>query len=187
MDGTGHSLSVGERLRVLRTRCGLSARELGRRAGVTAAMISCVERERNSPSVATLQKILAALGSDLASFFSAGGEPAAGPVYRREAMRVVGDADRRYTLVFPRRKGLGVEMLDEQIRPSKRKPAFETLSCAVAGYVLAGTLVLELAGEGPRRVRPGDGFYVPAGIRHRGWADGAEGVRLITVCTPPRY
>ena len=34
-------------------------------------MISCIERGKNSPSITTLQKILGALGTDLAAFFAA--------------------------------------------------------------------------------------------------------------------
>ena len=50
---------LGPRLQMLRKRCGTSIRQLARRAGVAPGIISCIERGKNSPSISTLQKILA--------------------------------------------------------------------------------------------------------------------------------
>src|SRR5204862_3929789 len=36
------------------------------------------------------------------------------------------------------------------------------------GYVLEGTLQLEIAGEAPRTVKAGEAFFVPAGVVHDG-------------------
>ena len=36
------------------------------------------------------------------------------------------------------------------------------------GYVLEGTLQLEIAGEPPRTVKAGEAFFVPAGVVHDG-------------------
>ena len=178
---------VGARIQDLRKRCGLSIRELARKAEISAAMLSYVERGQNSPSLATLQKLLAALDTDLAGFFADKNAQDAGPIFRREQMRVVADAERTYAMVLGRHADVKLEMLDEQIRPSRRKPEYETLQCDVAGYVLSGTLTLEMRGRSPQTLRPGDAFYVPKKTTHRGFATGAETVRLITVCYPAVY
>ena len=78
-------------------------------------------------------------------------------------------------------------MFDEELRTRKTKPEFETLNCDVAGYVLLGSLVLEVEGQPPQILRPGDAFYVPKGTAHRGYAKGDQPVRLVSVCYPPRY
>ena len=174
-------------LQTLRRRRGLSIRSLGERAGVTAAMISCIERGKNSPSLATLQKILAALGMDLASFFGGRPAPQDGPVFLGSQMHAASDAERNYTIIFPKRKDIAVEMLDEHLYPGRRAPPFETLPCDVAGYVILGTLVLELKGQGKQTLHPGDAFYIVKGTPHRGRAAGPGPARLITVCSPPRY
>jgi len=177
---------LGRRVQVLRKRCGLSLRALAAEARVTPSMISCIERGKTSPSITMLQKILTALGSDLPTFFAEDWEAGEGPIYHRERMRIIGDGDRTYTIVFPKREEIAVEVLDEQIAPGKRRPPFETLRCDVAGYVLSGTLTLEVRGRKRETLRPGDAFYVPKGCEHRGFA--AEGtVRLITVCHPAEY
>jgi transcriptional regulator with XRE-family HTH domain len=50
------------RLVELRTRRGWSQAELGRRAGVAAAIISRTERGETTPSLATLDKLAKGLG-----------------------------------------------------------------------------------------------------------------------------
>jgi len=178
---------VGQRIQMLRKQCGLSIRQLAKLAGVTPGIISCIERGKNSPSLATLQKILGALGTDLASFFTGEPEQREGPVFAREHMRRVSDQERNYTIVFPRSSNIAVEMFDEHIYPAGRRPEFEKLECDVAGYIISGTLVLEIKGRGRETLRPGDAFYIRKGQRHRGFAAGEEPVRLITVYHPPTY
>ena len=176
--------STGARLRLLRRRTGVSLRALAQQAGVTPAMISYIENGKASPSVVTLEKLLGVLGVSLADFFGAERAVADGPVFPRESMRLVADDERSYTVVFPRLPGIGVAFLDELLQPGVPVPEFETQPADVAGYVLSGELVLEIQGEAPRTLRPGDAFYVPAGVSHRGHAAAAEAVRLITATVP---
>jgi transcriptional regulator with XRE-family HTH domain len=177
---------VSQSLNALRQRAGLSIRQLAGRSGVSAGMISFIERGKTSPSLATLQKVLRALDTNLGTFFSGGHEDQLGPVFLREQMKTVHDDTRSYALVFPRSAGIAVQLFDETLTPRKR-PEFETLTCDVGGYVLAGTLQLEIKGEKPRELRAGDAFYVPKGVTHRGFAAGATPVRLISLCSPPEY
>jgi transcriptional regulator with XRE-family HTH domain len=51
------TLDIGPRIRALRDAMGLSLRELGERAGVSAPMLSQVERGETSPTLATAQRI----------------------------------------------------------------------------------------------------------------------------------
>ncbi len=180
-------IDVAQRIQVLRKRCGMSIRQLAGFAKVTPGIISCIERGKNSPSIATLQKILNALGTDLATFFSDEKEKEEGPVFFREHMRAISDGERNYTIVFPRTPGIGVEMFDEHIYPAKRRPPLETLKCDVAGCIISGSLVLEIKGRKKQTLRPGDAFYVSKGQEHRGFAASNEPVRLITVYYPGKY
>jgi transcriptional regulator with XRE-family HTH domain len=56
---------VAERIRVLRSRRGLSLRELSARAGASAAMLSELERGAKSPTISLLSSIARALGVPL--------------------------------------------------------------------------------------------------------------------------
>ncbi|MBN2292407.1 MAG: helix-turn-helix domain-containing protein [Pirellulales bacterium] len=179
--------NVGPRLKILRERSQLSIRQLAEKADVTPGIISCIERGKNSPSIATLQKVLGALGTDLGAFFSNGSAKQEKPLFLRENMQLVQDENRNYTIVFARDPELAVEVLDEQIRPSDELPEMETLRCDVAGYILMGMLELEVEGKKKALLRPGDAFYVVKETPHRGRAVGDETVRAITVYCPPNY
>lgn len=179
--------NVGRRIQMLRKRYGLSMRQLAAKAKLTAGIVSCIERGKNSPSITTLSKLLAALDSDLQTFFSVAGKDEVGYVMRRENMRAISDDSRSYTLLFPKREDIKLEMLDEMHDPRGPEPELEALPCDVAGYVIQGTMHLEIQDEGIVTLRPGDAFYVPRDTMHRGFAVGDEPARVITVCHPPSY
>jgi transcriptional regulator with XRE-family HTH domain len=61
---------LGTRLRAVREEHGLSQRELARRAGVTNATISLIEKNKSSPSVSSLKKLLDGIPMTLAEFFA---------------------------------------------------------------------------------------------------------------------
>jgi len=177
------------RLRDLRERAGLSLREVGGAADVAASYLSSLERGGSSPTLATLRRILVALGTDLETFFAETAAPTepGEHVFRREHMRTATDPCRRYTFLLPRRKELQAEMLDEYLLPGERNPEFEVLESAVSGVVLAGMMELEIEGRPAELVRPGDAFHVPACTPHRGRCISTEPARLITVFVPPNY
>jgi transcriptional regulator with XRE-family HTH domain len=63
-------INVGTRLKEIRSAMGLTQRELARRAGVTNGMISLVEQNQTSPSVASLKRILDAFEMSFSEFFA---------------------------------------------------------------------------------------------------------------------
>jgi transcriptional regulator with XRE-family HTH domain len=58
-------MDAGTLLRTVRSRAGLSQRELARRTGVAQPALSRIERRVVSPSVDTLERLLAACGFEL--------------------------------------------------------------------------------------------------------------------------
>lgn len=66
----GATSELGTRLRSERERQGIGVRELSRRLGVSASMISQIERGRVMPSVNTLYSITSALGISLDDLFA---------------------------------------------------------------------------------------------------------------------
>jgi transcriptional regulator with XRE-family HTH domain len=184
------SEGIGARLKYIRVQAGLTLRQLGSKCGIAASYLSNLERGGSSPTLATLARILRALGSDLESFFanaSASVAATTGPVFRRSNMRVATDSARRYTFLLPRRKDVKAEMLDEYLMPGESDPEMESLECDVAGVLLSGTLELDVPDEGRHILCPGDSFYVAAGKQHRGRCLGPDPAHLITVYVPPKY
>jgi transcriptional regulator with XRE-family HTH domain len=98
----GKAPHPGRGIQALRRRSGLSIRQPGAKAGLTAGFISAVERGINSPSIATLHRILIALGTDLQTFFGNAGPAGGGPVLPREKMQTIADKERQYTLLNDR-------------------------------------------------------------------------------------
>ena len=92
-------MSIGTRIRAVRTLRGLSSSELANQAGVSRGLISQLELDRANPSIETLRRIAAALDSPIAAFFD--DEPANGIVVRR---------NERKTLKVPR-SGLTYQLL----------------------------------------------------------------------------
>lgn len=139
-----------------------------------------------SATLATLRKLLVALGSEIGPFFAAEQPVAEGWVFRRPQMQTTSDVGRSYTFLLPARADIQFNMLDEELFAGEQ-PEFESLEGDLAGYVLAGELRLELAGEPPQILHPGDAFYVPAGRPARGRCGAGKSVRLVSVFLQARH
>ena len=61
---------IGQKIRRLRVRLGLTQEELAARTELTKGFISQLENDITSPSIATLIDILEALGTDISAFFN---------------------------------------------------------------------------------------------------------------------
>jgi transcriptional regulator with XRE-family HTH domain len=68
----GELEDIGTRLREERDRVGISQRELARRIGLSASMISQIESGQSKPSVSTLYSIVTELGVSVDDIFSGG-------------------------------------------------------------------------------------------------------------------
>ncbi|MDT0318938.1 MULTISPECIES: XRE family transcriptional regulator [unclassified Streptomyces] len=137
---------IGERVRSLRIKKGMTLLELATETGLSASMLSTVERGRTSPSLGTLHRIAEALGVRMASLFVRDGSGDS-PVSRRADQvtdRTAGGAVRRLALF---RRDQDVEVyVDEYpagashaVRPSHH-PGHEF------GVVVAGSLEVEVNG-----------------------------------------
>ncbi|MCD8020701.1 MAG: helix-turn-helix domain-containing protein, partial [Clostridiales bacterium] len=62
-------MEIGNRIRDLRKKQGLTQEELADRAELTKGFISQIERDMTSPSIATLEDILQCLGTSIGEFF----------------------------------------------------------------------------------------------------------------------
>lgn len=61
-------MSIGQRIKEVRTQLGITQAQLARRIGTTTQNISQYERNIRNPKFATLQKIASALGCDVTIF-----------------------------------------------------------------------------------------------------------------------
>lgn len=188
---------IGSRLREERQRAGLSQRELARRLGVSASLISQIESSQSKPSVSTLYAIVTELGVSLDHVFQVHAEQAsmvaaaAGPAAEPEvvACPVVHPSDRH---VIELDSGVRWERLtshqhedvdflyviydvggsssaDERLM---RHPGREY------GYVISGLLGVQLGFE-QHELGPGDSIGFDSTTPHRLWNKGGEPVHGI--------
>jgi quercetin dioxygenase-like cupin family protein len=179
-DNQAINAETGRKLRALRLRAHLSMRELADRAGVAVSYVSNVEAGLVSATLATLRKLLMALGTDLGPFFTTDPSVPSGCVFRRHQMHTTSDTGRSYTFILPVRADIRVNMMDEEMFAGEQ-PEFETLDSDLAGYVLSGELILEFEGEQQQTLQAGDAFYAPANQPVRGRCGSGKSVRLVTV------
>jgi len=181
---------LGARLRALRAGRGLSLRALSTRSGVTAGALSLIENSRNSPSVSTLKKVLAALDLTLGEFF-ADGQPAAGPggvvIRARQLVNVATGPGLQYLLPPGPGDGRAIQIMHEIYAPgADTGPELYTHAGEEAGFCVAGAV--EVTVDGRRELlRPGDAFYFSSDLPHRWRNAGGVGARMITACTPPTF
>ena len=179
------SVEVGKRLRSVRTAFGLSQRELAKRAGVTNGMISLIEQDRVSPSVGSLQKVLAAIPMTMAEFFTRDMESQENVVFRAADMPNVGTGAIQYRLVAASRKERKMSILSElYASDSDTGEDLLTHSGEEGGVVVEGELELTVAGN-TWLLGPGDAYYFDSRLPHRFRNTGAVPARVVSANTPP--
>src|SRR5262245_29033374 len=145
------SIDLGERLRFLRERHGLSQRELAKRAGVTNSTISLIESNQVNPSVGALKRILDGIPIGLAEFFSITPSQERQIFYSAEDLTEIGKGPISYRQVGSHLGTTGLQILKERYEPGAdtgRIPL--THDGEEGGVVVRGRL--EVSVEGERRI-----------------------------------
>jgi len=180
-------LGVGERLRELRERAGLSQRALAARADVTNGMISLIEKNRSSPSVGTLKKILDAFPMSLAEFFAPGRPERPTVFFRAEELVEIGGGAISYRQVGASLQGKALQLLHERLQPgADTGEAMLRHEGEEGGVVVRGEVELTV-GTTARRLRAGDAYAFPSLIPHRFRNLGRETCEIVSACTPPSF
>src|SRR4051794_20542310 len=153
------SAGVGTRIRALRESGGLSLRDLADRSGVSAPMLSQVERGETSPTLATATRIAAGLDLRLSQLLRLD-EDGAVSVVRRDERRTGGADGHAYEVLTPPLPGLRAEMSRHVLRPGARTggpgdPPMHEPGARETALVEQGRVVLHCDGA-PHELRAGD-------------------------------
>jgi len=171
--------SISRRLADLRKEHRYSIRKLADRAGVSASLISDVERGKVEPSISTLKRLSEALGTTLTYFFSEQG-PQSGRVVRAAERVVLGGTDDsiaevrsaiqtsgiRFELASPE-QAEKIEAIYGRYEPGAslgEEPV--THEGEEWGMVLSGRLKVWV-GDEIHFLDPGDSIWYPSTIPHR--------------------
>jgi len=178
---------MGVRLREIRQRFGLSQRALALRAGVTNGMISLVEKNASSPSVATLKKILDVFPMSLAEFFETGQPERTAYFFRAEELVEIGGGPISYRQVGRSLQGKALQLLHERLQPGADTGAAMLRHAGEEGGVVVRGEIELTVGTATRVLRAGDAYAFPSSIPHRFRNLGREACELVSACTPPSF
>ena len=179
-------MDIGQKIRQLRTQNNLTLEELASRSELTKGFLSQVERNLTSPSVSTLEDILEALGTDLASFFKDSKENKV--VFKKEDYFV--DEHEEYCIhwIVPNAQKNEMEPILLELSPQGSSKEFDPHDGEEFGYVLSGRIKLVNLDTGKvYTVKKGQTFYVKGSFSHCLKNDSAQPARVLWICTPPIF
>lgn len=162
--------NLGEHLRVMRKRCGMSLDEAAHLAGISTGFLSGIERSRANASVATLQRLAAAYGTTVLEFFD----------LPHRANRLVRTRDRRAlkteSKVTMEVLAFGTRMLQcmmFHVPPRSGSDGAYSHYGEEFVYMLAGTIEFWLDEMECHVLSAGDSFWFDSNMGHR-WFNASE-------------
>ena len=182
--------AIGEKIRGLRLKKGMGLVELGKHTGLSAALLSKLERDKLFPTLPTLLRIALVFSVGLEFFFT--------DERKRRVLAVVRKKDR---VRFPERPGTAdvsyfFECLDYPATDRKfnvfladfqELPAEKTKPHHHAGveflYLVSGTLDIKV-GSDTLSLEAGDSIYFDSAVQHNYRRVGKKPCEAVTVTLP---
>ena len=177
-------LDIGQKIKQLRIQKGLTLEELASRSELTKGFLSQMERDLTSPSIATLNDILEALGTTLAEFFKEEKEEQL--VFHKEDFFVDEREDYTIRWIVPNTQKNEMEPIVVELEPGGSTEEVEPFEGEEFGYVLSGTITLNIGGK-HHKVRTGESFCLHPNESHFIRNDGKREARFLWVSTPPNF
>ena len=177
-------MEIGRKIKRLRIQKGLTLEELASRSELTKGFLSQLERDLTSPSIATLNDIVEALGSSLAEFFKE--EEQEQLVFRKKDFFV--DEKDNYTIhwIVPNTQKNEMEPILLELPQGNESFGMDPHSGEEFGYVLEGTVVL-INGEEKFTVHKGETFYLSGKRRHYLKNEKKTTAKVLWISTPPLF
>jgi transcriptional regulator with XRE-family HTH domain len=179
-------MNIGEKIKQLRVKNGLTQEELANRCELSKGFISQLERDLTSPSIATLMDILESLGTDLKDFFNESVNEKV--VFKKDDVFEKEDKDLGYVihwLVSNSQKNT-MEPILLKIAPNGGSEIDNPHEGEEFGYVISGGVSVCL-GSQKFRVKKGECFYFKSSAPHKIVnAVKSESV-ILWVSSPPNF
>jgi len=176
--------AVGGRVKVLREAMGFSLRDLAERSGVSAPMLSQVERGETSPTLAVAEKIAAGLELTLSQLLRLDeGEHVS--VSRAAARRRYERGGHRFEELTPPLPGQRADVSLHTLKAGaatggQDDPPMHEPGSRETAVVLTGVLALTVDGT-RHELRAGDSVTFDADLPHHFENDGEEQARFLAV------
>lgn len=180
-------IDIGLRLRTLRELHGLSQRELALQAGISNAMISLIEKNRSSPSIGMLKRILGCFNLSLSAFFASDFASDQTVFLSHDELTEIGSGDISLKQIGANLQNRALQLMYETFQEGAESGVdLLTHEGEEAGFVIEGRLELTVASQ-IRVLGPGDAYYFKSSLPHRFRNVGKGRCVLMSACTPPTF
>jgi transcriptional regulator with XRE-family HTH domain len=185
------SLRVGAKLKAARKARRLNMRDLALRVGCSESLISKIENDKVTPSLPTLHRITAELGTSIGKMFAEGNADS-GVVSRHGQRPILSvDAIGRDGSVGIRLEGVAIdgELLYSSIHvidAGGDSGGFIQHVGEELAYVLEGEVEINLDGR-IHVLHQGDSLFFPSEVPHSYRNPGRETARILWTNTPPTF
>ncbi len=179
-------MNIGNKIKMLRIKNGLTQEELADRSELSKGFISQIERDLTSPSIATLVDLLQCLGSSLKDFFNESVDEKI--VFGKEDVFVKENHE----------SGHEIRWIVPDSQKNRMEPILLTLAIGGSsetddphegeefGYVLSGSVHIHL-GSRKYKAKKDESFYFKPNAVHYISNGGKTEAKLLWISTPPSF
>jgi transcriptional regulator with XRE-family HTH domain len=180
-------VDLGERLRAIRLLRRRTLKDVAAAAGVSESFLSQLERGRTSASVASLQRLAAALGIEVSDLFASDGLPRPTVLHREARRHVVWGHLGRKALLTPK-PFHALEVVAAEFEPggSTGDEPYTHGDSEELLLVVQGRVHFQL-GTDVYDLRAGDSVHYRSSTAHRVSNPGDEPAEVLFVISPPSY
>lgn len=176
-------MEIGSKIKSLRQRSNLTQEELADRCELTKGYISQLENDLTSPSIATLEDIVAALGTRLVELFADDADT--GIVYSSDDYLIKETDTSKITWLINNSTINEMEPIIVELNPNGVTDIDKPHEGEEFGYIIYGSVTLVL-GSHKYKINCSDSFYFKADRPHYIINDDCE-TKLLWVSSPPNF
>lgn len=177
-------MDIGVKIKRLRLSNQLTLEELANRSELTKGFLSQLERDLTSPSIATLENILEALGTNLKDFFSEDEDEQI--VFSKDDFFENTQDDYKISYIIPNAQKNEMEPILIELKEDKKSMEIDPHDGEEFGYVIQGKVTL-VNGEEEYDVKKGETFYLKGNLPHYIINKNDTLAKVIWVSTPPIF
>ncbi len=179
-------MDIGGKIKQLRLLNSLTQQELADRSELSKGYISQLERNIITPTIATLNDVLIALGTNLSDFFTR--EYISQTVFKKKDMVVKKDEleKRQILWVVPNSQKNDMEPIIITLQPGGVSYEDDPHEGEEFGYVLEGSIKL-IINDIKHNVNKGQSFYFKSDVKHLIKNTTSKKAVVLWVSTPPSF
>ena len=177
-------MDIGIKIKQLSTQKGLTLEELASRCELTKGFLSQLERNLTSPSIATLNDILEALGTTLSEFFSEAKDEKI--VFKEDDFFVDEREGYKVNWIVPNSQKNEMEPVLIELEAGQKTFELNPNDGEEFGFVLEGRVTL-VNGDKEYFVKKGETFYLNGRDFHYLRNDRKTAAKVLWVSTPPLF